>query len=320
MAYDTIIVPPVLTLRSSTVQLLSAFVKEGGKLFFLGSCPAYVDACPSKWWNHSTRSAAIWTSRKTPSSPLWRKIVFWMSAEKTAQRENRLLHQLRREENSDLWLFVCTGKNPESPDVDPSPWLRFVLKGTYEVTLYDTLTGEIREQAVSYQQGTTTLCRCWHMHDSMLLLLHPAKEPVEKGVPALSPAASVSVDHRFGTVGVSLGSPNMLLLDMAEYSFNGGDFYSEEELLRLDNNVRQELGIPIRRKEVVQAYLLEPETYQNFLRLRFRIASELPLSGLKLALEEPALAEISLNGEKVEVLPDGVALTAAMPRDVPPAR
>lgn len=143
------------------------------------------------------------------------------------------------------------------------------------------------------------------MHDSMLLLLHPAKEPVEKGVPALSPAASVSVDHRFGTVGVSLGSPNMLLLDMAEYSFNGGDFYSEEELLRLDNNVRQELGIPIRRKEVVQAYLLEPETYQNFLRLRFRIASELPLSGLKLALEEPALAEISLNGEKVEVLPDG---------------
>ena len=143
------------------------------------------------------------------------------------------------------------------------------------------------------------------MHDSMLLLLHPAKEPVEKGVPALSPAASVSVDHRFGTVGVSLGSPNMLLLDMAEYSFNGGDFYAEEELLRLDNNVRQELGIPIRRKEVVQAYLLEPETYQNFLRLRFRIASELPLSGLKLALEEPALAEISLNGEKVEVLPDG---------------
>lgn len=97
----------------------------------------------------------------------------------------------------------------------------------------------------------------------------------------------------------------MLLLDMAEYSFNDGDFYSEEELLRLDNNVRQELGIPIRRKEVVQAYLLEPETYQNFLRLRFRIASELPLSGLKLALEEPSLAEISLNGENVENTPDG---------------
>ena len=84
MAYDTIIVPPVLTLRSSTVQLLSAFVKEGGKLFFLGSCPATSMPARPKLWNHSTRSAAIWTSRKTPSSPLWRKIVFWMSAEKTA--------------------------------------------------------------------------------------------------------------------------------------------------------------------------------------------------------------------------------------------
>lgn len=305
MAYDTIIVPPVLTLRSSTVQLLSAFVKEGGKLFFLGSCPAYVDACPSKVVEPLYQISRHLDFSENALLSALEEDRFLDVRRKDGQRENRLLHQLRREENSDLWLFVCTGKNPESPDVDPSPWLRFVLKGTYEVTLYDTLTGEIREQAVSYQQGTTTLCRCWHMHDSMLLLLHPAKEPVEKGVPALSPAASVSVDHRFGTVGVSLGSPNMLLLDMAEYSFNGGDFYSEEELLRLDNNVRQELGIPIRRKEVVQAYLLEPETYQNFLRLRFRIASELPLSGLKLALEEPALAEISLNGEKVEVLPDG---------------
>ena len=113
---------------------------------------------------------------------------------KDGQRENRLLHQLRREENSDLWLFVCTGKNPESPDVDPSPWLRFVLKGTYEVTLYDTLTGEIREQAVSYQQGTTTLCRCWHMHDSMLLLLHPAKELWKKAFPPfLRPLLSLSI-------------------------------------------------------------------------------------------------------------------------------
>lgn len=305
MAYDTIIVPPVLTLRSSTVQLLSAFVKEGGKLFFFGSCPAYVDACPSKVVEPLYQISRHLDFSENALLSALEEDRFLDVRRKDGQRENRLLHQLRREENSDLWLFVCTGKNPESPDVDPSPWLRFVLKGTYEVTLYDTLTGEIREQAVSYQQGTTTLCRCWHMHDSMLLLLHPAKEPVKKGVPALSPAAFVSVDHRFGTVGVSLGSPNMLLLDMAEYSFNGGDFYSEEELLRLDNNVRQELGIPIRRKEVVQAYLLEPETYQNFLRLRFRIASELPLSGLKLALEEPALAEISLNGEKVEVLPDG---------------
>ena len=153
MAYDTIIVPPVLTLRSSTVQLLSAFVKEGGKLFFLGSCPAYVDACPSKVVEPLYQISRHLDFSENALLSALEEDRFLDVRRKDGQRENRLLHQLRREENSDLWLFVCTGKNPESPDVDPSPWLRFVLKGTYEVTLYDTLTGEIREQAVSYQQG-----------------------------------------------------------------------------------------------------------------------------------------------------------------------
>ena len=167
MAYDTIIVPPVLTLRSSTVQLLSAFVKEGGKLFFLGSCPAYVDACPSKVVEPLYQISRHLDFSENALLSALEEDRFLDVRRKDGQRENRLLHQLRREENSDLWLFVCTGKNPESPDVDPSPWLRFVLKGTYEVTLYDTLTGEIRsrpspisrEQRPSAAAGTcTTVC------------------------------------------------------------------------------------------------------------------------------------------------------------------
>ena len=44
---------------------------------------------------------------------------------------------------------------------------------------------------------------------------------------------------------------------MAEYALDDGEYYSEDELLRIDNHARRELGIPLRRKEVVQPYLVE---------------------------------------------------------------
>lgn len=83
----------------------------------------------------------------------------------------------------------------------------------------------------------------------------------------------------------------MLLLDMAEYSFNGGPFRSEEELLRIDNQVRRDLGIPLRRKEVIQPYLLPEDKAENHLTLRFVIPSEIDVPSPLLGLEDPEHTE-----------------------------
>lgn len=44
MEYNTVIIPPLLTLRKSTVQLLLAFAKGGGKILIMNDYPCYVDA------------------------------------------------------------------------------------------------------------------------------------------------------------------------------------------------------------------------------------------------------------------------------------
>ena len=46
-SYNIIIIPPLLTLRSSTLQLLEDFQNNGGKLLFVGSVPKLCDAVPS---------------------------------------------------------------------------------------------------------------------------------------------------------------------------------------------------------------------------------------------------------------------------------
>ena len=301
MRYEAVLVPPVDTLRSTTLERLDAFRKAGGKLIFIGGCPAYVDAEPSRAAEPLYSQSEHMEYDTNAILEALEEYRFIDIRRLDGSRTDNLLYQLRQDGDS-LWLFVCNGKNPVSPDVDDAGTLRFTLKGEYALTLYDTLSGEIAPLSSEYRGGDTVFERPWHIHDSLLLNLQPGKA---EGTQAAAQALSDKPDILFGEVDVQLEEPNMLLLDMAEYALNGGEYASEEELLRIDNAARRILDIPVRRKEVTQPYLLPEETPKDRLHLRFTIPSEIELTGAHLALEAPEEAAISLNGERVSTAEDG---------------
>lgn len=363
MAYETIIVPPIRTIRSSTLKILTDFAEKGGKLIFLGDCPDYVDARPSD-------AAAALYGKGIRCGLLDSALLSLVEGQRflhiqkaDGRRAEGLLHQLRREESGDMWLFVCNGRNPASPDVDSAGNLRFTLQGDFKVTLYDTMTGDILPLAVRHDKGRTILERPWYIHESMLLLLEEEGQRAEQADSGKEKTGALSgcrveaapASHRAGTekiregadedsscggskenpggeaeaedicgnaggtaawdgaeadilpgeVDIALQEPNMLLLDMAEYALDDGEFYSEDELLRIDNHARRELGIPLRRKEVVQPYLVEAGAPEHTLHLRFRIPSEIGAAGLKLGLECPETSEIRVNGVPVSPVGNG---------------
>lgn len=330
MAYETIIVPPIRTIRSTTLKILADFVEGGGKLIFLGDCPDYVDAVPSaaagELYGKGIRCGLL----DSAVLSLLEGERFLTIQKADGRRADGVLYQLRREESGDMWLFVCNGRNPVSPDVDPGDPLRFTLKGSFAVTLYDTMTGDIVPLPVRYDNGRTILERPWYIHESMLLLLEEADanccgamtETAGKGAEAVSvcgeegsaPCDGTAIDAAWnsaeadilpGEVTVTLQEPNMLLLDMAEYALDDGEYYAADELLRIDNHARRELGIPLRRKEVVQPYLVEAGEPEHALHLRFHIRSEIAAAGLRLGLECPESARIELNGTAIPTVSDG---------------
>lgn len=306
MAYDTILIPPVRTIRSSTLHLLSEFVQNGGKLLFLGNCPDYIDAVPSDAAKELYRSGISVEFQPSAILSALESERFFEVRRDDGHREDGLIHQLRQEANGDTWLFLCNGKNPVCSDVDSGKPLHFIFHGIYTITLYDTINGTICPVPVRYQKDKTILDRIWYIHESMLLLLKKSKLSQNPSIsPSISPTAEKEADILLGEVPFILQEPNMLLLDMAEYAMNDDEYYSEEELLRIDNYVRRDLNIPMRRKEVVQPYLYKPEIPKNLLHLRFTIFSELLLPDLKLALECPETTQIQLNGEPVSSLSDG---------------
>ena len=300
MQYDAVLVSQCRTLRSTTLDRLEAFQAQGGCLIFAGDAPDHVDAVPSTraqvLYERSTHVSLEATSILEALEPF--RLVDIRKPD--GSREDRILYQLRQDQDH-LWLFLANGKNPTCPDVDDAGQIRIRIQGEYKLTEYNTLTGQITPLPAHYQNGCTILDRQWYIHESLLLKLEAGHLEGE----ALLPQTLQNPDMFFGPVDVELEEPNMLLLDMAEYSFNGSPFQAEDELLRIDNRVRNLLGIPVRRKEVVQPYLLKEEAAKDHLTLRFTIPSEIEVSAPHLALEDEAFTSIRLNGEDVPSQADG---------------
>ena len=322
MAYDAVVVTGCRTLRRTTLERLAAFRNAGGRLIFAGPAPEYVDACPSEL--PAVVAADSIVIGQDPAALLAAlEPVREVDVRKAdGSRDDQTLYQMRQDGDC-RWLYLANGKNPECPDDDPDGILHLTIRGAYDVVLYDTMTGTTTPVAVENDGNTTRLSVQWHIHDSLLLKLIPAscgavqaaednsKTTAEAapviGLPSFAEGSTAMEpwDNLFGTVPVTLSEPNMLLLDMAEYSFDGGDYLPQEEILRIDNSVRRILDIPVRRKEVCQPYMIQEEPASHTLKLRFRIPSRVAVSGAKLALEDEQNAQITLNGQAVPSTTDG---------------
>jgi hypothetical protein len=200
--------------------------------------------------------------------------------------------------------------------------LRFRLRGDWHVTLYDTLTGMIAPIECERRAGWTAVSRPFYDHDSLLLKFtaEPTGTPeaasalasvvstdsvAEPGKALETGKAAVTAKRYPGRVPVTLEEPNVLLLDMAEYALDGEPYRPVEEILRLDNILRGELGWPKRMEAVAQPWVERDDSTPHTLALRFTFWSKLAVSGAKLALERPELAAIKLNGMAITAGTDG---------------
>jgi hypothetical protein len=108
-----------------------------------------------------------------------------------------------------------------------------------------------------------------------------------------------------GPVPVSLSEPNVLLLDMPDYALDRNAWRPPEEILRLDNALRDELGWPGRGEAVAQPWVDTDNSTPHTLRLRYAFGSEIAASGCALAMENAENAKVVFNGTKITAQKDG---------------
>lgn len=208
---------------------------------------------------------------------------------------NDFIYQLR-EDNDCNWLFVSHCSEPYNKDVFSSKKLRITLGGEKKVTVYDTLSGEIYPADVDYANGKTVVKKKMFDYDSLLLKIEDGKNEIIS-VNAKKELKSIENSSQ---VSYTLDEKNVLLLDMCQFSVDGDEFMSEEEILRADNIARKIAGLKEREGSVAQPWVIPPETPEHTITLKFTIDSLIDIKNPVLALEDAEKAEITLNGKPVD--------------------
>ncbi|MBQ2842008.1 MAG: hypothetical protein IJE72_03135 [Clostridia bacterium] len=298
MEYDAIIVPDCETLRSTTIERLEAFRSAGGKLIFLGGAPEFVDGkpccCGKALYEKST---VIPYDREKILSALDENRTVTLRLT-NGRLSDGFIYQLRRDGGCQ-WLFISRCKEPYNKDCVRENQLRITVKGEFTPYIYDTISGDISPVKCEYINGNTIIEKTLFDYDSLLLRLDDGRCSSE--IPAEKEFCLSDSAAKPDSVTYSLSERNVLLLDMAEFSLDGGEFMPEEEILRLDNVCREKLGFVERGGSVAQPWVIEPETIEHNITLRFRINSNITYSGAELALEDAEKAKISFNGENVAI-------------------
>lgn len=296
MRYAAVVVPPVKTLRKTTITLLEQFIQNGGTVIVLGDCPDYTDGRPSR------RAETLYQQAQTLETLSELPLVLepYRRVRITGAGKADKIYRLS-EKDGERWLLVATAR--EMGKTDPArrsaapEQVTIEIAGEYGVTIYDTLQGTTKPADYTVEKGKTVVRREWYANDCLLLQLSEARpepfRPEEKPQPQRVIIPEQAVCTRT--------EPNCVVLDRCRVALPGGAYGDEEYVLRQNGHLCRMLGI---EPTEAQPYIVKnPTPYPVYARYTF--CSEQSLTGVSLALERAEEARIWLNGEEVPVAVSG---------------
>ena len=312
-----------MTLRSHTVKVLNDFAKNGGNLIFMGRLPQFINAQKADLSALLNNAKVINRSLDLLLKSIGKGYNVCMEYATSTTVDNLAGEKVQifkecgiagysgykpmnlatttRIDGFDKWMFFARLTKPQLPHSIVAEKIIFKVDGCYSVTLYDTFTGEINPMPYKTDGETTEFYATLYDLDSLLVKLSPCDKPSEY-LPPIENAEweeiSLSSVNEFST-----SEPNVLLLDMARYSVDGGALNPKEEIMRLDSAVRKGLGLDLRKFKVVQPWAVPNAKEDHIVRLEYDIESQLDIDGTMLALEHPHNTKIWLNGESVDNTP-----------------
>lgn len=293
MNYDAVVVPPMRTIRRTTIERLEAFADAGGTVIFAGDIPKLVDVLPSeramRLAERCRRVAFTHEAVLAALSP-WRVVK---AATPDGQPFRSLLHQLRRE-GEDRHLFLCNTGRPDSAG-DAVVQVR----GAWDLTRLDTMTGGTCRLASRVENGWTVFRCDIPAQGHLLATLTPCRADRPQAVAGARPRWE-SLGSVSEPLGIRLSEPNMLPLDRARWRWNDEPWQPSCELRGIEDTLRRRHGLQVRRSYCAQPWSeTEPAPVLGNLTLEFDITAGIGIGDGELAMEQPQGWDIRLDDEPV---------------------
>ncbi|MEA3406767.1 MAG: glycosyl hydrolase [Chloroflexota bacterium] len=329
-SYKVVVIPPgTETILASTLDLLESFLETGGRVVAFEPLPTMVEAEPSE------RLKNLWKTRREKAGSnlvILSEVSELQNALETAlprrvsfqnvhAQEAAPLLYMQRQFDGKFAYFIFNGDRNNGYDIEVS------LQGSGRVEEWDPLTGEMRgisakfvpldvdsdQMVIQRNKETDGGMLSFSAHfgpaGSRLYVVDPEGESVE---PTDRPKEKSFRQMRRVTGAYLIGpkcpftrtDPNLLTLDMCQYSMRDDDWSETQEVWRVQSEVRERLdmrqnyynGLPQRYK-----WALEPHPNDGTpVALRFTFdVEEIPDEPVYLLIEGASWFDIALNGKPV---------------------
>lgn len=328
MRYTTVLVAGADTLRATTLAILQQFIGKGGRVIFAGELPGYVDSLPSAAVRDLADSAMTCAFEEaaviqaleghTPrrvriadaaSGQVARDVFCQLRASNDAFYLTVL--NTSRDETRDVTIALSgiTGRMVEEWDLETGRATQ-LPPSSHRSGNHPTLRNPTSEIAFSTSLHTSQ-ARCFRIVDQSSLPMADS-DGKGRGEPELH---VLDRPARY-----SLAGKNICVLDMPAWSLDGGDEQPVDDILRIDQEIRRRLGVPIRAGDMVQPWFRGKEVFPALgnVTLRYHIRIEAGgaasavrtpgadtfLHGLELVMETPERFSLALNGTPIETSRD----------------
>ena len=263
MAYSVVVLPEMLTIRKSTIELLSMFRKSGGTVFVCGSYPAYVDGQNNQELITKLKKNSI----EIDALALKKKLVENFSPQ----------FYLTGEKNETIWTHLRTVSNGQVLQLSNTSRLdkcqinvRFADKSA-PVALWNPINGDclqLKTEVDGSYKIEFAPAQTW-----ILSTGNSAKKATFTGTYFL-PVGSATIITLPNIFKGKRLNPNAITLDFASFSTDGGKTWNNPEpvLAFYDRSARKGYNGPLRFKFEIQIdelpencslVLEQPEMYNN---------------------------------------------------------
>jgi hypothetical protein len=319
--YKAVLVPPMLTIRRTTLELLKTFAAAGGTVVFAGAVPEYVDVEPTNEVKQFAARCAKAPAKGTKLPAAVEGACRRVNIQDADGNEIRQTLHLLREDDKAFYLFVCnvghdfSRPKPGTP-IRNEPWVvdrtdefpRVRIFGFSECkgtpVELDPDTGAMRRADAKFAAGRWTIATSLPKLGSRLFVI-----PKKKGNDSrLLPKANVSNTIRTQTLkaakwDIQLSESNVLVLDRPRWKVDKRAWQANRDILSVDWEARHAVGLSTRGGSMVQPWArVKPKTSITAdLQLSYTFdVQAAPTGDLFLAIERPDLYKVRLNGQDID--------------------
>lgn len=298
MKYSVVVVPPIKTLRKSTIEIFNRLIHNGVEVIFTGECPEYVDGKKSDEAKALYAKAKICTQEELIAElEKYRRIRISYT---DSTKSNKIIYRLNEDDQA-MWLFMARaekiGKTAKERSCIEPDEITVSIKGEYGVEIYDTINAKVNK-AQYLTDGKNTLVNyrlC--ANDSLLLKLTKQKTDTEQEQEVKKPYKIITPEK----MEYERHEDNCVVLDMPAYSLDGREYSEKMYFKKLNDEACAVLGII---PSDAQPYtVIKPK--KQCVYIKYEFYCEDVIADLKLALENAEETEIYFNGKKIDNIISG---------------